>query len=133
MEVRSPLAVHYLPILTTVLATVFFIVLVRASRTRRSGPHLSWWALGVFPYGLGTALESAVTLMGNTPELNKAWYVAGALFGGYPLAQGSVYLLFDRKLADRLTAFSLPFVCVAAVLVLLSPINMALLDAHRPG
>ena len=31
-----------------------------------------------------------VTLFGNSPALNKAWYIAGALLGGYPLAQGSV-------------------------------------------
>ena len=59
-------------------------------------------------YGVGTALESAVTLAGNTVLLTKLWYVAGAVLGGYPLAQGSLYLLTSRRFANRATAVSLP-------------------------
>ena len=97
-------AVHYLPLVTTAISVAFFVVLCSAIRTRNSGPHLWWWAAGVFFYGLGTAIESSITLIGNSILLTKAWYVAGALLGGYPLAQGVVYLLLKRKPANRLTA-----------------------------
>jgi len=125
--------VHYLPIATTALAVVFFAVLVRRHVTRHSGPHLLWWAGGIFAYGLGTALEGSITLFGNTIALTKAWYIAGALLGGYPLAQGTVYLLLPRRTAHVLTAITVPYMLVMAVLVIASPVNAELLQAHKPS
>jgi len=65
--------------------------------------------------------------------LTKLWYIAGALLGGYPLAQGSLYLSWPRSLANKLTAVSLAFVCAAAVLVMLSPVNASALEPARPS
>jgi hypothetical protein len=124
--------VHYLPILTTALSAAFLAVLVRRYR-QRGGMHHLWWAIGVFFYGVGTALESTITLAGNTVALNKAWYVAGALLGGYPLAQGSVYLHLRRRTAHVLTAITLTVVVLASVAVLLSPVRLEALEPHRPG
>lgn len=124
--------IHYLPILTTVLSALFAWSLYRRWRVRHS-PHLWWWAVGITTYGIGTAVESVITLSGNTVELTKLWYIAGALLGGYPLAQGSLYLSWPRPLANRLTAVSLSFVVVAAVLVVLSPPNLAALEVTRPS
>jgi hypothetical protein len=124
--------VHYLPLATTVIAAAFAWTLLRKYRSRPT-PHIGWWAAGVACYGLGTALESAITLGGNTVVLTKLWYVAGAILGGYPLAQGSLYLLASRRFANRATAVSLPFVAGAAVLVLLSPVVPGALEAHRPS
>lgn len=132
-ETPTPSLVHYLPILTTLVSAVFCAVLLRRFVQRGSGAHLLWWAGGVFCYGVGTALESAVTLFGNTPALNKAWYIAGALLGGYPLAQGTVYLLLPRASANLLSLITLPFILVVSVLVALSPTNLELLEPHRPG
>ena len=128
----TPDAVHYLPILTTALSALFVASLFRRWRAKRS-THLLWWTVGITTYGLGTALESAITLGGNTVALTKAWYIAGALLGGYPLAQGSLYLSWPRRTADRLTAASLTFVVLAAVLVVLSPVDAAALEPHRPS
>jgi len=125
-------AVRYLPILTTLLSAAFFVVLIRANRERKSGPHLAWWATGVFAYGLGTAIESAITLFGNSVELNKAWYIAGALLGGYPLAQGVVYLLTKRRTANILSAITIPFLLTASVCVLMSPVDLSQLQPNRP-
>ncbi len=125
--------IHYLPIATTVIAAVFCSILVRRYRARRGAKHLLWWTIGMFTYGLGTALESAITLFGNSIALTKAWYIAGALLGGYPLAQGSVYLLFSRRAANRLTLITLPIIAACAVLVLLSPAMVERLEPHRPS
>lgn len=125
--------VHFLPIVTTALSAAFFVVLVRAALVRRSGPHLAWWAFGVFAYGLGTGIESAITLTGNTVALNKAWYVAGALLGGYPLAQGVVYLLLPRRTAYWLTVATVPFIVAASLLVIASPVVPSELDPLRPS
>jgi hypothetical protein len=125
-------AIHHIPILTTILAALFAWSLYRRWTVKRS-PHLGWWAFGIATYGLGTALESAITLFGNTVVLTKLWYIAGALLGGYPLAQGSLYLSWPRRTARVLTAVSLTFVVVASVLVVLSPVDMAALDPTRPS
>ena len=125
-------AVHYLPILTTALSALFATSLYRRWRVRRS-PHLWWWAFGITTYGLGTAIESTITLGGNSVLLTKVWYIAGAILGGYPLAQGSLYLSWPRPLANKLTVASLTLVVVAAILVILSPVNLAALDPVRPS
>lgn len=124
--------VHYLPILTT-LFSAFFLVNIAARYLAKGGNHLLWWSIGVFTYGLGTFLESAVTLFGNSVFLNKSWYVAGAILGGYPLAQGSVYLHLSKKKADLLSWITVPFIIFASVLVFLSPANVELMELHRPS
>ena len=116
-----------------VIAAVFFAVLVRRYRTKGRGIHLLWWTGGVATYGIGTALESVITLAGNTICLNKSWYVMGALLGAYPLAQGTVYLLLRRPTANLLSTITLPFVSATIVLVVLCPINPDLLEPHRPS
>ena len=129
----QPEAVHYLPIATTAGSLVFFVVLLRRYFATRSGPHLLWWAAGIFTYGLGTALEASITLAGNTAGLTKAWYIAGALLGGYPLAQGTVFLLLKRRTALTLTAMTVPYIVAMAIGVLLSPVNMDALEPYRPS
>jgi hypothetical protein len=128
----QPDFVHYVPIATTILSAIFATILLRRYFTRRTGLHLLWWGLGMVAYGLGTALESSITLFGNTVWQTKAWYIAGALLGGYPLAQGSAYLLAQRRTADRLTAVTLSFIAVVALLVIVSPVNFEALEPYRP-
>jgi hypothetical protein len=129
---HTPQSIHYLPILTTAFSA-FFLYHIGSRYFQKGGAHLFWWALGVFTYGLGTFIESYITIFGNTPMTNRLWYVAGAILGGYPLAQGSVYFHLKRRNANILTAITLPFIVFASVMVLLSPINIELLESHRPG
>ena len=124
--------VHYLPILTT-LFSVYFLIDIGGRYLKKGGRHLLWWAIGIFTYGLGTFLEGFITLFGNSVFLNKAWYVAGAILGGYPLAQGSVYLHFSRRTANILTAITLPFIIASGLLVFLSPVSEGLLESFRPS
>ena len=129
----QPTLIHYLPIATTLVAVAFFFVLVQRYRAKGEGVHLLWWAGGVATYGIGTGLESVITLAGNSAWLNKWWYVMGALLGAYPLAQGTVYLLLRRRTANLLSMITLPLVFAMVVLVVLSPINLDELDALRPS
>ncbi|MEP6903618.1 MAG: hypothetical protein ABJA66_17985 [Actinomycetota bacterium] len=124
--------VHYIPILTTIFSAYFFTEIIRRYRLK-GGTHLLWWGIGVFTYGLGTFLESLITLLGNSPVLNKSWYVAGAILGGYPLAQGSVYLHLKKRHANILSAITLPFIVFASIMVFLSPLNLELLESYRPS
>ncbi len=127
-----PDTILYLPILTTALSALFATSLFRRWAAKRS-THLLWWAIGITTYGLGTALEGSITLFGNSVALTKAWYIAGALLGGYPLAQGSLYLSWPRRFANRLTVVSVAFVVIASILVVLSPVNIAALEPNRPS
>ncbi len=122
--------VHYIPIATSVFALWFGFVLMRRYR-ERGGMHHLWWAIGAFAYAAGTITESLTTLIGWQEPVFRAWYISGALFGGFPLAQGTVYLLLDRKKADRLTAAVLSVALVASIFVLLTPINYSLVETHR--
>jgi len=88
--------------------------------------YLLWWVIGVISYGTGTITESLNALMGWT-ELNfRFWYVSGALLGGAPLAQGTVYLLMKRRTAHILTVVLVTVILIAAVSVFLSPVNASL-------
>ncbi len=125
---REP--IHYVPILTTLIALPFAALVFQRWRAR-GGAHLLWWALGLLAYAAGTFTEAAVTLVGWREGLFRAWYIAGALLGGAPLAQGTVYLLLSRRTAHRLTAVLLPVIAVAATCVLLAPIDAAAVEPYR--
>lgn len=125
-------AVLHLPILTTIVAAVFCVTLALRYR-ERGGLHLLWWAIGMATYGLGTLTESWNTLFGWTPVNFKLWYVFGAFLGGYPLAQGSLYLLAKhKKWAHLSVAVVVTVIAVGAVSVALSPVTQPA-DARLSG
>lgn len=130
---QSP--VHYLPIGTTVLSVAFAASLAGKAAKRRWPAPITWWIVGILFYGLGTAIESTISVSGNTVTLNKLWYWAGAILGGYPLGTGSLYLLAKRRLAHTLTAITMVIVIVASVAIFLSPVNAEAVaaDATRPS
>lgn len=125
-----PEFVRYLPILTTILSAWFGTQLFLHWRRQPEKVHNGWWAFGVYIYGLGTLAETIVTLWGWSPGVFRLWYVTGALLGGAPLAQGSVYFHFPRRTANRMTAVLVPFLVVATLLVLVVPIDQALVNPH---
>ncbi len=102
-------------------------------RTKTSSLYLLWWTIGVFLYGAGTLLESGITLFGWNEYAFKAWYIVGALLGGAPLAQGTVYLLMKRSTADYLTAGLISITAMTALMVILSPINYELVNPDMPS
>lgn len=130
---QSPVAlVHYLPIATTALSAAFVAILLSRARRRAWAPHLVWWAVGVFFYGLGTAVESTITLHGNTETLNRVWYLFGAIWGAFPLGVGSMYLLCGRRVATWIAVPMLLYVLVTSALVLIAPMNLELLPPDKP-
>jgi hypothetical protein len=123
-------AVHFVPIITTVVSFAFAGVVLARWMDRRS-PHLLWWGIGMLTYGAGTITESTTTLLGWSEPVFRAWYITGALLGGAPLAQGSVYLHLGRRTADRLTVLLGLVVTIAAACVLASPIDHSLVEPFR--
>ncbi|MBA2688591.1 MAG: hypothetical protein H0U64_10855 [Gemmatimonadaceae bacterium] len=126
----KPGFVSYIPIVTTIVALAFAVRLFVRYREKRGMHHL-WWALGMLTYGAGTITEALTTLIGWHEPIFRAWYITGALLGGAPLAQGTVYLMLSRKKANALTLAVGFLVVVASVSVLLSPINYSLVQPHR--
>ena len=92
-----------------------------------------WWMIGVFTYVAGTITESVNVLAGFSVANFKLWYITGALLGGAPLAQGTVYLLCKRKTANILTIILVTVIISASVLVILSPINSELITGRLGG
>ena len=127
---RGPELVGYLPIASTIISVAFASRLFVRYR-ERGGTHHLWWIVGMLTYGAGTLTESLTTLTGWHEPVFRAWYITGALLGGAPLAQGTVYLLMKRQTANRLTVVVASIVVIAATCVILSPINYAGVEPYK--
>lgn len=122
--------IYWIPVATTIVASLFATIVLRRYR-ERGGTHLLWWGVGLVLYGVGTLTESLTTMFGWNEWVFRAWYVTGALCGGAPLAQGTVYLLLDRRKAHVLSALLVSAIVIGAVLVFLSPIDAGAVESHR--
>jgi hypothetical protein len=123
--------VLYLPVLSTICAAIFCYQLFSRYRNKGGGPHLLWWGIGMATYGLGTFTEAYTSIVGWNPIIFRSWYVAGAFLGGYPLAQGSIYLLMRRRFANRSAWIMSVFIGIASIFVFLTPLNTSLAEMHR--
>src|ERR1700745_3474646 len=115
--------ISYIPVLTT-LFSVFFLSRIVPHYQAKGSSYLLWWTLGVLTFGLGTLTESINAIFGWSEWNTRVWYIVGALLGGYPLAQGTIYLLMKRRFADISAAVCSTVILVGAVCVLLSPIDI---------
>ena len=122
--------VSYIPVLTTLLSAFFLSRIVPHYMAKRS-PYLLWWTLGVLTFGMGTLTESINAIFGWSPLNTKIWYIVGALLGGYPLAQGSIYLLMNKRFADISAIVCSTVIIVAAICVLAAPIAIPEGFDHR--
>src|SRR5687768_12508729 len=111
---------------------VFAAIVLRRYAQRRS-THLLWWGVGLVIYGIGTITESLTTMFGWNEWVFRAWYISGALCGGAPLAQGTVYLLMKRRTAHALSALLIAAITITGVFVILSPIDYAVVTERLSG
>lgn len=116
-------AVLYIPLVTTVIAVVFAVTVFRRWRTRPGSLHLAWWSVGLVLYGVGTLTEGLTALFNWHEPVFRTWYISGALLGGAPLAQGTVYLLLPRRTGHILTVPLVTFIVIASIFVLLTPLE----------
>ena len=122
--------ISYIPVLTT-LFSVFFLSRIIPHYLSKGSPYLLWWTLGVLTFGLGTLTESINAIFGWSEWNTKIWYIVGALLGGYPLAQGTIYLLMKKRFADISAVVCSAVILVAAICVLSSPIEIPEGFDHR--
>lgn len=123
--------VHYLPVVTTFVAAGFTWVLYHHWRRRPGARYLLWWMIGVALYGVGTLTEALTTVFGWSEPVFRMWYISGALLGAGPLAQGTVYLLLPRRVADRLAVAMVTYIAMASAFVVATPILTDLVETHR--
>ncbi len=121
---------RYLPILSTIISVAFAYVIFERYRQKPQAYQLLWWGIGIVTYGVGTLIESINTLLGWHTALFKAWYIAGALLGGAPLALGTVYLLWGKRAGHIAVVLLLTTVSLTSIFVILSPIRLELVDPH---
>ena len=122
---------HYIPILTTIISFSFTSVLYKHWRYKPEAKYLMWWTIGACCFGIGTLTESINALAGWSVLNMKAWYISGALLGAFPLAQGTVYLLFKKKTADILAWFFIIYIAIASVAIIFAPVDMSIVDPTR--
>lgn len=114
----------YIPIITTIFSFFFFIRIYKHYRSKPYALYLLWWTIGVLTFGLGTLTESINAVFGWSLWNTKIWYITGALLGGFPLAQGTIYLLMKRKLANGLTIFFVSLIVVVSIFIILTPVSI---------
>jgi hypothetical protein len=115
--------IEFVPIITTIFSAFFVWEIYSHYRIRKT-KYLLWWTIGVLTFGLGTLAESINAVFGWNEINLKYWYIVGALLGGFPLAQGSVYLLMNKKFADITTYIFVSLILFASVFVILTPIHI---------
>lgn len=115
--------VNYIPLLTTLFSLYFLVIIGKHYASKPGAMYLLWWCLGVLTFGVGTFTESYHAIAGWNDTNTRWWYITGALLGGFPLAQGTVYLLLNKKLANALSIFFVLLIVTASVFILLTPIN----------
>lgn len=121
---------HYISILSTIVAFAFTAAVVERYR-RRGGIHLLFWAIGLFLYGLGTLSEVIFLFTFNIPTL-KMWYLSGAMLTAAWLGQGTVFLLVRKPGWARSLAVILFALTAAAIaLIALAPVNQAAAAAYN--
>ena len=115
--------IDYIPLLTTILSLYFFVEILKHYLFRKK-KYLFWWMIGVATFGLGTLSESIHTIIGHNEFNLRFWYILGALLGGFPLAQGTVYLLFSKKFANQSSLFFISYILIASIFILMVPIKI---------
>jgi hypothetical protein len=123
--------IHYLPILSTIVAVAFTATLYRRWKQNPSARYLMWWTIGIAMYGIGTLMEALTTVFGWSESVFRAWYISGALLGGAPLATGTVYLIMPKRRADRIATGLVTYIAIAAAFVLTTPIINELIEPNR--
>ena len=122
---------YYIPIITFIFSIFFASKLWKHYKEKPGAIYILWWFIGVMTYAVGTFTEAFHALFGWSTINFKSWYISGALLGGAPLAQGTVYLLMRKQIANRLTIALVSLISVAGVCVALSPIMPEANEVNR--
>jgi hypothetical protein len=85
-----------LPLASSLLSFVLFVLLVDQWRERRR-PYQLIWAIGMLWYGLSAGTEFLGGAVGWSEPLYRAWYLIGAVLVAGWLGLGTMYLLAKTR------------------------------------
>lgn len=91
----------FLPFVSTVLALVFAVMVLRRFAVRH-GTHLLLWGIGLVFFAVGSFCEGYYAAVGWSPLVFRLWYLLGAVLVAAWLGQGTIYLLAPRRWAHAL-------------------------------
>lgn len=115
--------IEFIPVITTIFSIFFFREIFSHYLIRKT-KYLLWWSIGVLTFGLGTSAESINAIFGWNEINLKYWYIVGALLGGFPLAQGTVYLLMKKRFADITSLIFVVLILFASIFVIMTPLSI---------
>lgn len=123
----------YLPLVTSAVAFVFFVLLARQYLARRRVHQLLWTVAMLF-YSISALMEFLANpdVGGATPALFAVYYVLAAPLVGL-LGAGVAYLLVRRSIARLFLGFVVVFAVALAVVGLLTPLNQTALSKSFDG
>ncbi len=111
-----------LAVVATVVASVFAqTTSVRWAQHRRT--HEGVWTVALALFALASVCLFLGSTTGWDPGVYKAFYLLGAALNVPWLALGTIYLLTDRRIADRIRAGVVFFSGLATGAVLVSPLR----------
>jgi hypothetical protein len=96
---------------------------------RRPTPERVSWAVAFLLFTAAAVCEVVGAMIGWTPTLARAYYLAGAVLVVGVLALGELYLLLPRRMPAITPGISLLIVAVAATAVWSAPIDSSRLPA----
>src|SRR5438105_8705696 len=99
MTTLSPLTI--LPLSVTIIGAAFAIVIFNHYFGTRRRPHELVWGIAFLLFaGAGACQVLADVSGGWTPTLARLYYLTGAILNVAFLGLGTVYLLFNRRVAN---------------------------------
>jgi hypothetical protein len=129
----APAVIHSLLPIAAALVSALFSVLLAASFHRRPAGQKGLWAIGLLLFAVATATEAAAQRTGWTPELFRAYYLAGGVLTVAYLGAGSAWLLLPPRARHLLLGALLLATLGAAVTVALAPVDAAALAGTAGG
>ena len=111
-----------------ILGFVFTVLVLRQYIERRK-IHQLMWTIAIALWTIGVAAEFAATLAGWSELTYRAYYASGALLIPAWLGMGTLYLVVQRKWADRILAVLAVISVIGIILISTWPINAAQLQS----
>lgn len=124
---------NYYPLLTTIVAFVFTLLLARQFIQRRK-THQILWTIAMLFYALSALMEFLMNddLMGANASVFRVYYVLAAPLVGL-LGAGVVYLLARRRIADYFLGFVIILSVGLAISGLTTPIDESVIVESFSG
>jgi hypothetical protein len=119
-----------LSLLAAILSCAFAaVVALRWKATRR--PAFAAWTAGLLVFAAAAGVQAVGEQRGFDEALFRAFYLLGGILGVAYLALGTVYLMVPRRRADTTAAVLGVLSVVAAIAVVLAPVDDSQLSTAR--